>query len=179
LQGISVFTLPPTRANPVSPKSSTHSENIGFSRYLPSRLRREIVRRHLGPAAAWHLAPRIRDNVSTMLNSEIIKAEGRDGGVELTARSKDGSTTTVQTDHAIVATGYRTGVDRLSIIENNLRSRIRKVGRMSHLSRNFESSIPGLYFVGNATAGSFGPLMRFAYGCEFTAHRVSRHVISQ
>jgi hypothetical protein len=42
------------------------------------------------------------------------------------------------------------------------------------LSSSFESSVPGLYFVGLAANNTFGPLMRFAYGAGFTAERVSK-----
>jgi hypothetical protein len=41
------------------------------------------------------------------------------------------------------------------------------------LNRYFESSIPGLYFIGAAAANSFGPLLRFAYGAKFAANRVA------
>ena len=44
------------------------------------------------------------------------------------------------------------------------------------LSRNFEASVPGLYFVGPASANSFGPLARFACGAGFTAKRLARHL---
>jgi hypothetical protein len=44
------------------------------------------------------------------------------------------------------------------------------------LSRNFESSVSGLYFVGTAAANSFGPLMRFAFGADFTSKRLSRYL---
>jgi hypothetical protein len=42
------------------------------------------------------------------------------------------------------------------------------------LSSAFESSIPGLYFVGLAAANSFGPVLRFAFGAGFAARRVTR-----
>jgi cation diffusion facilitator CzcD-associated flavoprotein CzcO len=146
-------------------------------RFLPSPLRLEIVRRHLGPAAAWHLAPRVVDKVSMILGHEITNAEIRDRLVQLTLRTADGSTVTTQTEYVIAATGYRADIDRLSFIDKHLRSRITRVRGMPILSSNFECSVPGLYFVGNAAAGSFGPLMRFAYGCDFAARRVSRHVV--
>jgi thioredoxin reductase len=148
-------------------------------RYLPAPLRLEIVRRHLGPAAAWHLASRVVDRVSIMLGHEITSAENRNGLVQLTLRSMEGSHVTIETDHVIAATGYRADIDRLHFIDKNIRSRIRKTGQMPILSSNFESSIAGLYFVGNAAAASFGPLMRFVYGCDFVAHRISRHVVRQ
>ncbi len=82
----------------------------------------------------------------------------------------------MEADRVIAATGYRVDVERLGFISKNLRSKIRNVGGVPTLSRNFECSIPGMYFVGLAASGSFGPLMRFVYGCEFTAKRVSRHI---
>jgi cation diffusion facilitator CzcD-associated flavoprotein CzcO len=148
-------------------------------RHLPSPLRLEIVRRHLGPAPAWHLAPRVVDKIPIMLSHEITAAEIRNGLVQLTPRTAEGNAVTIETEHVIAATGYRADIDRLSFIDKDLRSRITRVGNMPILSCNFESSMPGLYFVGNAAAGSFGPLMRFAYGCEFAARRISRHVFRQ
>jgi hypothetical protein len=44
------------------------------------------------------------------------------------------------------------------------------------LSPYFESSIPGLFFVGTTAANSFGPLLRFACGAEFTAPRLTRYL---
>jgi len=148
-------------------------------RHLPSPLRLEIVRRHLGPAPAWHLAPRVVDKIPIMLSHEITAAETRNGLVQLTLRTAEGSAATIETEHVIAATGYRADIDRLSFIDKDLRSRITRVGNMPILSSNFECSMPGLYFAGNAAAGSFGPLMRFAYGCEFAARRISRHVVRQ
>jgi len=148
-------------------------------RHLPSPLRLEIVRRHLGPAPAWHLAPRVVDKIPIMHSHEITAAEIRNGLVQLTLRTAEGNAVTIETEHVIAATGYRADIDRLSFIDKDLRSRITRVGNMPILSSNFECSTPGLYFVGNAAAGSFGPLMRFAYGCEFAARRISRHVVRQ
>ena len=44
------------------------------------------------------------------------------------------------------------------------------------LSGAFESSIPGVYFTGLASAAAFGPLMRFVCGSGFAARRVSSAV---
>jgi len=44
------------------------------------------------------------------------------------------------------------------------------------LSPNFESTVPGLYFVGVSAANTFGPLLRFAFGADFAARRLSRHL---
>jgi FAD-dependent urate hydroxylase len=37
------------------------------------------------------------------------------------------------------------------------------------LSRAFESSVPGLFFVGLLAAPTFGPVMRFMYGAKHVA----------
>jgi hypothetical protein len=44
------------------------------------------------------------------------------------------------------------------------------------LSSSFESSVPGIYFVGVAAANSFGPVMRFAFGAGFAARRVTQTI---
>ena len=40
------------------------------------------------------------------------------------------------------------------------------------LSSRFESSVPGLFFVGALSANTFGPLTRFAFGAGYAAERV-------
>ena len=45
------------------------------------------------------------------------------------------------------------------------------------LTRNFESSVPGLYFIGVAAAASFGPLMRFTFGARYAARRLTRALV--
>jgi Pyridine nucleotide-disulphide oxidoreductase len=145
-------------------------------RYLPASLRLEIVRRHLGPAAAWYLGPRVLGRFPILRSHTVSDAKAHNGGVQLTLQPVQGTAVKVDTDHVIAATGYRVDVDRLSFISEDIRSRIQKAGKTPVLTRNFESSVPGLYFVGIAAAGSFGPLMRFVYGCEFATRRVVRHV---
>ena len=112
-----------------------------------------------------------------MLGHKIIDAQTSNGQVQLGIQSADGGTVNVKTDHVIAATGYSADVDRLGFIDKDLRWRVRRIGRMPALSPYFESSVPGLYFVGNAAAGSFGPLMRFVYGCTFAAHRITKHLV--
>jgi hypothetical protein len=56
-------------------------------------------------------------------------------------------------------------------------SQIRSVENTPMLSADFQSSLPGLYFIGLAAANSFGPLLRFAYGADFTAKRLAAHLV--
>jgi hypothetical protein len=96
--------------------------------------------------------------------------------LDLAAVNGDG-TSTIETDHVICATGYRADVDRLTFLDAGIRSGLRTVGRSPELSRTFESSVSGLYFVGLSAAVSFGPLMRFMHGDAFAAVRISSHLV--
>jgi thioredoxin reductase len=159
-------------------KSRIYSDFPQLFRHLPSRLRLEIVRRHLGPASAWHLRPRVVGRIPTILDHALIGAEIHNDRVQLSLQSPNG-VLTLKAEHVIAATGYRADVDRLGFIDEELRSRISRVGQMPKLSSNFESSVRGLYFVGLAAAGSFGPLLRFVHGCDFAARRISQDIVQR
>jgi len=76
----------------------------------------------------------------------------------------------------IAATGYRVSLDRLAFLSSGVRSKLRAVNDTPVLSSAFESSVPGLYFIGIAAANSFGPVMRFAFGAGFAARRITQAV---
>ena len=79
----------------------------------------------------------------------------------------------------IAGSGYDINVDRLSFIDPKLRTAIGRVQRSPRLNSRFESSVPGLHFVGPTSAMSFGPLFRFVVGADYTARVVSAHLGSQ
>jgi thioredoxin reductase len=145
-------------------------------RYLPKNLRLEIVRRHLGPSAPWFTKDRVLGRVPLQLGCTPEGAEVRDGKVHLHLRAADDTKREILTDHVIVATGYKVDLTRLKFLSEDLRSKIKAIDRAPALKSNFESSIPGLYFVGVAAANSFGPLMRFAFGAEFTARHLTKRL---
>jgi hypothetical protein len=62
----------------------------------------------------------------------------------------------------------------LAFLDSEIRSKLKCVKGTPVLSSTFESSVPGLYFVGLAAANSFGPVMRFAFGAGFAATRVTQ-----
>jgi hypothetical protein len=82
----------------------------------------------------------------------------------------------LEVDHVIAGTGYQVDVKRLPFFDDAVRSRIKLEGTWPVLSRHFESSLPGLYFVGLASALTFGPLVRFAVGAGYTARSISAHL---
>jgi hypothetical protein len=74
----------------------------------------------------------------------------------------------------IAATGFRHDVHKLSYLDAALRRSLKTAGGAPVLSRNFESSVPGLYFMGALASPSLGPSMRFIAGTHFAARRVAK-----
>ena len=72
---------------------------------------------------------------------------------------------------SVAATGYKADLARLPFLDGELRDAIEQVEGTPVLNDNFETSLPGLYFLGLSAANSFGPLLRFMVGAEFAAGR--------
>jgi len=146
---------------------------------LPERLRLRIVKRHLGPASGWPLRERVMGRVPMLPATTVRRAEAAENGVTLTLAGPDGVERTHHTDFVVAATGYRVDIDRLEFLPDELRSGIRAVQNSPVLSQSFESSVPGLYFVGVSSANSFGPVMRFAFGADYAARKLARHLAAR
>ena len=146
---------------------------------LPERVRLHIVQRYLGPAPANAVREVIEGHVPYMLRSWVAGAavipEGR---VALTIERADDGLGTLLVDHVLAATGYKVDVRRLGLLDPALASAVAAVDRSPSLSRHFESSVPGLFFVGTPSAYSFGPMFRFACGAGYTARRLTAHLAS-
>jgi thioredoxin reductase len=142
---------------------------------LPQWLRLAAVRHHLGPAAGWFLRDQVEGKIPFLLDMILVSAAAENGRVRLRVRRNDGAERDLVTEHVIAATGYKVDLRRLGFF-GDLRSQIRQVDNTPMLTSRFETSLPGLYFVGVAAANSFGPLLRFAFGARFAARRVSRHL---
>jgi cation diffusion facilitator CzcD-associated flavoprotein CzcO len=146
----------------------------GAIHYVPEARRVRFTQRYLGPAGPWWIADRFHGHVDVHLRTEIARAQFFGGRVHLELR-RDGTPDTLIVDRVVAGTGFDVDVDRLPFLDGPLRARVRRVGRAPSLSRHFESSVPGLYFVGAASALSFGPLVRFVAGARYAAPRVARH----
>jgi thioredoxin reductase len=114
--------------------------------------------------------------VPMLVNTSVKEVAVEGERVQLDLLTTDGQQSRVVVDHIIAATGYRVDVNRLTFLDPSLRDRIRTVEDTPILTENFESSVPGLYFVGTSAANSFGPVQRFAVGAGFAAGRVARHL---
>jgi cation diffusion facilitator CzcD-associated flavoprotein CzcO len=148
----------------------------GLFRHLPQPIRANKVRTVLGPAGAWWLRDRIEGQLQVLLAHSVQRVEERGGRAVLHVSRQDGSVLDLAADHVIAATGYRFSIELLPFLSPTLRSRLRAEQRSPTLSSSFESSVPGLYFTGLASANCFGPAMRFIHGAGYTAQRISSHI---
>jgi hypothetical protein len=106
----------------------------------------------------------------------LRSAAMRGNRVHVQFTHRDGSILELTVDHVIAGTGYEVDLTRLAFLDADFRSQIKLEGTSPALSGQFESSVPGLYFVGLPSAVTFGPLTRFAFGAGFTARRISAHL---
>jgi hypothetical protein len=145
--------------------------------FLPESLRLKIVKRALGPSAGWFARDKVVGRVGLVLGFTPEGAEVRDGKVHLQLRGKDGSPKEITADHVIAATGYKVTPARMKFLAPELRAKLKTVEGTPVLKSNFESSIPGLYFVGLAAKSNFGPVMRFAFGAGFAAKNMTETMV--
>ncbi len=143
-------------------------------------MRLRIVRRYLGPSPGWHVRDTIEGHVPYCLDATLAEARLRsDGRVELTIDRIGHGRSVLEVDHVIAATGYKVDLSRLGLLTEDLVAGLRTLDLSPVLSRDFESSIDGLYVVGTPAAYSFGPMFRFACGAEYAARRVARHILAR
>jgi Pyridine nucleotide-disulphide oxidoreductase len=143
-------------------------------RWLPASTRVRIARTTLGPAGAWWLRSRLTPDVRVLTGAAVARASGVNGGVTIGLNgARRGE---LHVEHVIAGTGYRVDLDRLACLDQALTGGLERVHGAPRLSGHFESSVPGLYFVGLPAANTFGPAMRFVCGAGFAARRVAGHL---
>jgi thioredoxin reductase len=143
---------------------------------LPQSLRIRAVERHLGPAPCWFIRDTVDGHVPMHLGTTLTGAEIAGDRIRIAFTQRDRQGKSIEVDHVIAATGYKIAVSRLKFLDDRIQSRLRKEADAPILDRQFQSSIPGLYFIGGVAAYNFGPLLRFAYGAKYVAKRLSAHL---
>lgn len=141
--------------------------------YLPEDVRVDRVKRELGPAGAWWLKDRVVGRFPVLEGHAVRGARAERGGVSLSVAGPNGEQRRARADHVVAATGYNVDVAAIPLLDPGLLHRLRCIGTAPRLTRSFESSLPGLYFVGLASAVRFGPSMRFVVGADYAARRVA------
>ncbi|MFC5754599.1 NAD(P)-binding domain-containing protein [Actinomadura rugatobispora] len=155
------------------------AEHPWATRLLPDGTRRHLVRTTMGPAGAWWLRDRLDERVQVLTGRVVTGARESDGGAVVRTAGRTGGRGEHHADHVIAATGFVPDLGRIDILAPELRGLVQAAHRSPVLGPSFDSTVPGLYFTGLASAASFGPVMRFVHGADFTARRIAAHVAAR
>ena len=134
------------------------------------------ARTALGPAGASWLRERVEGQFPVRTGQTVFQATSQGGKVQLEVVGAGTVRSELTVDHVIAATGYRIDLKRLGFLPDAMRSSLRTVGGSAAVGRDYQSSVPGLYFIGPSVAPSMGPVMRFVFGSEHAATTVGRHL---
>ncbi|MBV9689023.1 MAG: NAD(P)-binding domain-containing protein [Ktedonobacteraceae bacterium] len=129
--------------------------------------------RHIPAASPW-LKERVIGKVSIHDDVQVREVQAVDDDVHITfSNGKD-----LQADHVLLATGYLCDVRRLPMLHPSIVAAVQTYMGSPILNSRFESTVPGLYFLGFSAQRSFGPLYRFVLGVEAAASRIA-HAVSR
>jgi len=141
---------------------------------LPERYRLEILRRTLGPAGGYFIRDKVVGRVTLKCGYRVGSADACGGRIRIQAIEANGVQEILERDHLIMATGYKVDLRRLDVLDDDVVAALRLVDGAPALTGDYESSVPGLHFVGLTSAVGFGPVMRFVAGAAHPARRLSR-----
>jgi hypothetical protein len=79
-----------------------------------------------------------------------------------------------EVEHLLLATGYRVNLTRYAFLAPELVSLVDTRGGSPVLDTGYESSVPGLHFLGAPAARSFGPVLHFVCGTWAPARELTR-----
>lgn len=157
----------------VGPAGISHVvQHPGLFRRLPRRIQAEWAVKALRPAGARWLESRTR-NVPIHTGRFVQQAQVE--GERVRVRWDNGLERLV--DQVLLGTGYRINIAQYPFLSPELLQHLDTVDGYPRLGAGFESSLPGLHFLGAPAAWSFGPLMRFVAGVEFACRRLSRRML--
>ena len=148
-------------------------------RHLPDATRLKAVARILGPSGGWWLRERVQGAVPIRYGQHVLGAAIDGDGITLKLAGTDGQDGTLHADHVITATGYRITPDSFAFLSPSLHTRLNRVASWPRLGPDYQSNIPGLYFIGFPSAASFGPLMRFVCGTAYASPRLAKALLSR
>jgi thioredoxin reductase len=125
-----------------------------------------------GPMGAHWLRDRVVGKFPLHEMQTVQEIKELDGGVQLGLANGQKLTA----DHIFLGTGYRVDIKKLPMLDPTLVAEVETYQNAPVLNSWFETSVPGLYFVGISSLSSFGPFYRFIVGAKAAAKRVSRGV---
>lgn len=125
----------------------------------------------LGPLGGAFMRERVIDRFPIHLGKPV-----RDIVIRRDKAVVDFGQQQVQADHIIFATGYRIDVNRVPFLSREITRSIHRINGAPLLNGHYESSVPGLHWIGPAAAPSFGPICRFVHGTRHPARHLARHL---
>jgi FAD-dependent urate hydroxylase len=140
--------------------------------------RHRFVASSYGPSGSWWLHERVEGRVTVLLSTRVLSAEVIGRAVRLRVQDPNGASV-IDAQHVVAGTGFRVDVDRLEYLEPSLAQVVeREAPGIAALDSSFQTSVPGLFIVGGASAPVFGPIMRFMYGAKHVAPVLARRLRS-
>jgi hypothetical protein len=138
---------------------------------FPRRWQARMTARAIRSAGSGWLRPRVQ-SVAFKTGKHAIAASVC--GARVLLKLNDGAD--CEADHVLLGTGYHVDIARYRFLSPDLLRAVRTANGYPILNRGFESSLPGLYFVGTTATYSFGPLCRFVAGTPFVAETLTNYV---
>jgi cation diffusion facilitator CzcD-associated flavoprotein CzcO len=130
-----------------------------------------LTARAVRPAGASWLVARL---APVRITAGRTIAAATPTGSRLRLRLDDGTERLV--DHLLLATGYRVDAARFPFLAPPVQQALRTRDGYPELDVGFESSVPGLHFLGTPAAATFGPLCRFVVGTGYAARALTRYI---
>lgn len=141
-----------------------------YFKLLPRRWQEKVARHALRPAASGWLVPRTRE-VAIRPGTHVIAAKAEQNQIRLELSDQRA----LVADHVLLGTGYSVAIHRCAFLDSNLVERLAIENGHPVLNPGFESSVPGLFFVGAPAVHSFGPIVRFVAGTYYTARTLAKY----
>lgn len=138
-------------------------------RSVPEPAQPLIAARALRPAGTGWLRERVNGVVYTV-NETIAEVTVRGEKLELVL----GSGGRREVDHLVLGSGYDVHAAGYRFLCPEIVAGIRTIRGQAALTRGFESSVPGLHFIGPGSDESFGPLLHSVAGTEYAGKSVAR-----
>jgi FAD-dependent urate hydroxylase len=142
-----------------------------LTRRFPRRVQDWLRSKSIRPAGARWLVARLK-SVPMSLGRSVVSAAVKGGRIGV--RLDDGTERIV--DHVLLGTGYRVDVSKYDFLSPELARAVDCFNGYPRLTDGFESSVPGLHFLGAPAVSSFGALMQFVVGTHYASRALLRHV---
>ncbi|WP_166831290.1 NAD(P)-binding domain-containing protein [Thalassoroseus pseudoceratinae] len=139
--------------------------------YFPRILRRAAKKVFVGSTMTPDLKPSVYADDVDRFKADVNSLDWIDRQSDIYSAKLDRCF-----DAVVCCTGYRLDAKRLPFLEQKLRDRLICENGMPRLSKDFESSAPGIYIAGALAEGSHGPAQRFLIGNRHAAIAISQGI---